>query len=78
MKPYFLIALFFVGLSFDSKSQDSTNAEAKKFLRKYYNENQIELDKNTSGIGIEFSTQKYGSNYQPVDFKKNKPTGQTF
>ncbi len=42
----------------------------KTFLKKLYFHNQKQLDINTSGIGIEHSSHRYGDHYQPVTFNK--------
>ena len=64
--------LFFV-LAFLLLQKHTAQNEAdsvKSFLKKLYFTNQKELDKSTSGIGIERSTISYGKNYDPVFFNK--------
>ncbi len=62
--PFFLIQ---TGIAQTvNTNKDSTRA----ILKRYYSDNQKKLDKATSGIGIEESTVKYGTNYEPVHFDK--------
>jgi len=69
MKMY-LLPFMVLLLAQTAIAQSTRKDSIKAFLKKIYFANQKELDRATSGIGIEHSTVKFGNNYKPVTFNK--------